>query len=142
MDVKGRTIRKVMGGRGIFEPEEFFSLSNSLYEFFLGHSTNIFWDYLACKNFFHLIFFWNFLYPPPPSTHKFSKGPSLIMLNFLPLPAAGPLWLVVTFDLLKALFSPCGWENNVITCSLNLNNISCCSCCSCSCTQLTAKFQY
>ena len=138
MDVKGRTIRKVMGGRGIFEPEEFFSLSNSLYEFFLGHSTNIFWDYLACKNFFHLIFFLNFLYPP----HKFSNGPSLIMLNFLPLPAAGPLWLVVTFDLLKALFSPCGWENNVITCSLNLNNISCCSCCSCSCTQLTAKFQY
>ena len=140
MDVKGRTIRKVMGGRGIFEPEEFFSLSNSLYEFFLGHSTNIFWDYLACKNFFHLIFFLYFLYPPPP--HKFSNGPSLIMLNFLPLPAAGPLWLVVTFDLLKALFSPCGWENNVITCSLNLNNISCCSCCCCSCTQLTAKFQY
>ena len=140
MDVKGRTIRKVMGGRGIFEPEEFFSLSNSLYEFFLGHSTNIFWDYLACKNFFHLIFFLNFLDPPPP--HKFSNGPSLIMLNFLPLPAAGSLWLVVTFDLLKALFSPCGWENNVITCSLNLNNISCCSCCCCSCTQLTAKFQY
>ena len=140
MDVKGRTIRKFMGGRGIFEPEEFFSLSNSLYEFFLGHSTNIFWDYLACQTFFHLIFFLNFLYPPPP--HKFSNGPSLIMLNFLPLPAAGPLWLVVTFDLLKALFSPCGWENNVITCSLNLNNISCCSCCSCSCTQLTAKFQY
>ena len=140
MDVKGRTIRKVMGGRGIFEPEEFFSLSNSLYEFFLGHSTNIFWDYLACKNFFHLIFFFEFFVPPPP--HKFSNGPSLIMLNFLPLPAAGPLWLVVTFDLLKALFSPCGWENNVITCSLNLNNISCCSCCCCSCTQLTAKFQY
>ena len=141
MDVKGRTIRKFMGGRGIFEPEEFFSLSNSLYEFFLGHSTNIFWDYLACKNFFHLIFFFEFFVPPPPP-HKFSNGPSLIMLNFLPLPAAGPLWLVVTFDLLKALFSPCGWENNVITCSLNLNNISCCSCCSCSCTQLTAKFQY
>ena len=31
---KGRTIRKVMGGRGIFEPQEFFSLSNSLYDFF------------------------------------------------------------------------------------------------------------
>ena len=141
MDVKGRTIRKFMGGRGIFEPEEFFSLSNSLYECFLGHSTNIFWDYLVCKNFFHLILFFEFFVPPSPP-HKFSNGPSLIMLNFLPLPAAGPLWLVVTFDLLKALFSPCGWENNVITCSLNLNNISCCSCCCCSCTQLTAKFQY
>ena len=41
---KGPTIRKVMGGggRGIFEPQEFFSLSNSLYEFFLGHSMSIF----------------------------------------------------------------------------------------------------
>ena len=37
--IKGRTIRKVMGGGGggrvgNFEPQEFFSLSNSLYEFF------------------------------------------------------------------------------------------------------------
>ena len=34
---KGRTIRKVMGGgegRGIFEPQEFFSLSNSCMNFF------------------------------------------------------------------------------------------------------------
>ena len=30
------------GGRGIFEPREFFLLSNSLYEFFLAHSMNIF----------------------------------------------------------------------------------------------------
>ena len=30
------------GGEGIFELQEFFSLSNSLYEFFLGHSMNIF----------------------------------------------------------------------------------------------------
>ena len=43
--VNGRTIRKVMGvGREIFEPQEFFSSSNSLYEFILGHSMNIFWD--------------------------------------------------------------------------------------------------
>ena len=34
---------KVMGeGWGIFEQQEFFSLSNSLYEFFLGRSMNIF----------------------------------------------------------------------------------------------------
>ena len=43
---KGRTIRKLRGrgggGGGIFEVQEFFSLSNSLYEFFLGHSMNIF----------------------------------------------------------------------------------------------------
>ena len=31
-----------VGGRGIFEPQVFFSLSNSWYEFFLGHSMNIF----------------------------------------------------------------------------------------------------
>ena len=39
---KGWTIRKVMGDWGIFEQQEFFSLSNSLYEFFLGRSMNIF----------------------------------------------------------------------------------------------------
>ena len=33
---KERTNRKVMGGgKGILEPQEFFSLSNSLYDFFL-----------------------------------------------------------------------------------------------------------
>ena len=29
-------------GRGIFELQDFFSLSNSLYEFVLGHGMNIF----------------------------------------------------------------------------------------------------
>ena len=46
--VKGRTIRKVMvGGRGGGEfssSRNFFLLSNSLYEFILGHSMNIFRD--------------------------------------------------------------------------------------------------
>ena len=45
--VKGRTIRKVMvgGGGGEFSSRRnFFSLSNSLYEFILGHSMNIFRD--------------------------------------------------------------------------------------------------
>ena len=32
----------------------FFSLSNSLYEFFLGHSMNIFKDSLARMNFFFI----------------------------------------------------------------------------------------
>ena len=43
---KGRTIRKVMGGGGeeFSSRRNFFSLSNSLYEFFLGHSMNIFED--------------------------------------------------------------------------------------------------
>ena len=40
---KERINRKVMGGgKGILEPQEFFSLSNSLYEFFLGNNMNIF----------------------------------------------------------------------------------------------------
>ena len=40
---KGRTIRKVMGeGGGEFSSRRnFFSLSNSLYEFFLGHTMNV-----------------------------------------------------------------------------------------------------
>ena len=41
---KGRTIRKVKGGGGgeFLSRRNFFSLSNSLYEFFLGGSMNIF----------------------------------------------------------------------------------------------------
>ena len=35
-------LEKLWWGRGIFEAQEFFSLSNSLYEFFWGHSMNIF----------------------------------------------------------------------------------------------------
>ena len=42
-EIKGRTIRRVMGGGGEFScRRNFFSLSYSLYEFFLGHSMNIF----------------------------------------------------------------------------------------------------
>ena len=48
---KGRTIRKVMGGRGIFEPQEFFLLSNSLYEFFLSH---IFLGLIGVHEFFFI----------------------------------------------------------------------------------------
>ena len=45
-DIKGRTIRKVMAGGGEFSSRRnFFSLSKSLYEFFLGHSMDIFWDW-------------------------------------------------------------------------------------------------
>ena len=38
---KGRTIRKVKGGGGFSSRRNFFSLSNSLYEFFLGHTMNV-----------------------------------------------------------------------------------------------------
>ena len=41
--VKGRTITKVIGrGQNFLAAGIFFSLSNSLYEFFLGRSTNNF----------------------------------------------------------------------------------------------------
>ena len=44
--VEGRTIRKVMGGggggRGIFEPQEFFFVIKFLVEIFLGLRMNIF----------------------------------------------------------------------------------------------------
>ena len=39
---RDRALEKLWGEWGIFELQEFFSLSNSLYEFFLGHSMNIF----------------------------------------------------------------------------------------------------
>ena len=41
------------GGWGIFEPKEFFSLSNSMYEFFLGSSMNIFsFNFSLCEYIF------------------------------------------------------------------------------------------
>ena len=54
---KGRIIRKVMGGGeeegGEFSSRRnFFSLSNSLYEFFLGHSMNIFLALIGVHEFF------------------------------------------------------------------------------------------
>ena len=39
--IRDGPLEKLWGGRGIFEPQEFFSLSNSLYEFFSGPCMNI-----------------------------------------------------------------------------------------------------
>ena len=84
---KWRTIRKVVGGGGcgwgIFNPQDFFSLSNSLYEFFGGRSMglNIFLGLIGVHEFFfHLIFpcaniFFGLRPLLPPD--KFSNGPSL-----------------------------------------------------------------
>ena len=46
-DIKGQTIRKVIGGGGegeLFSRRNFFPLSDSMYEFFLSHGMNIFQD--------------------------------------------------------------------------------------------------
>ena len=44
------------GGRGLLEPQEFFSSSNSLYEFSLGHSMNIFLGLIGVQEFFFIYF--------------------------------------------------------------------------------------
>ena len=55
---KGRIIRKVMGGGGgegeFSSRRNFFSLSNSLYDFFLGHSMNIFLGLIGVHEFFFI----------------------------------------------------------------------------------------
>ena len=84
--LKRRTIRKVMGGRGggaNFERQEFCSLSNSLYEFFLGHSMNIFEGKMSAQEFCSFNFPFReyfFCTSPAPPPHKFSNGPSLSSL--------------------------------------------------------------
>ena len=42
------------GGKEIFEPQGFFPLSNSLYEFLLGHSMNIFLGLIGVHEFFFI----------------------------------------------------------------------------------------
>ena len=60
------------GGGECSSHRNFFSLSNSIYELFLGRSMNIFefWIF-PCENIFWV------LRPPPCPPHKFSNGPSL-----------------------------------------------------------------
>ena len=77
----GTDHQKSYGGKGreIFEPQEFFSLSNSLYEFFLGHRMNTFVGLIGVHEFFHLIFLARIFFctSPAQTPHKFSNGPSL-----------------------------------------------------------------
>ena len=73
----GTDHQKSCGGSEFSSRRNFFSSLNSLYEFFLGHSMNIFQDYLACMDFFSFnfplreYFFCNSPAPPP---HYFSNG--------------------------------------------------------------------
>ena len=76
MELRDRPLEKLWGGRGIFEAQEFSSLSNSLYEFFLGHSMYIFRVNWRARIFFHLIFpsanfFFVLRTPPPPPPPRF-----------------------------------------------------------------------
>ena len=65
---KGRTIRKVTGGRGIFEPQKFFVVIKFLVWIFFSFN-------FAVREYF-------FLYFAPPPPHKFSNGPSLSGVQF------------------------------------------------------------
>ena len=70
-----------MGGGGEFlSRRNFFSSSDSLYEFFLGHSMNIFLGLIGVQEFFSFNFplrEFFFLYFARPTPDKFSNGPSL-----------------------------------------------------------------
>ena len=74
-------LEKLWGGGGEFSSRRnFFSLSNSLYGFFLGHSMNIFLGLIGVLEFFFILFSLArifFLYFARPLPHKFSNGPSL-----------------------------------------------------------------
>ena len=83
-DSKGRTIRKVMGGGEFSSSRNFFSLSNSLYEFFFSPKHENFLGIIGVHEFFsfhfplHEYFFCTSPAPLPPSPpNKFSNGPSL-----------------------------------------------------------------
>ena len=71
MELRDRPLEKLWGGGGgeFSRRRNFFSLSNSLYEFFLGHSMYIFRVNWRARIFFHLIFpsanFFFVLRPPP-----------------------------------------------------------------------------
>ena len=72
MELRDRPLEKLWGGgRGIFEAQEFSSLSNSLYEFFLGHSMYIFRVNWRARIFFSFNFpfreFFFVLRTPPPT---------------------------------------------------------------------------
>ena len=82
-------LKKLWGKWGIFEPQEFFSLSNSLYEFVLGRiffrvnwRAWIFFVYFPLREYFFFV-----PRPPPPPPHKFSNGPSLKLwkINITPI---------------------------------------------------------
>ena len=110
------------GGGEIFDPQEFFSLSNSLYEFFLGRSINMAWGYLACMNFFfHLIFpCTNFFFvlatpsPPPslPPPDKFSNGPSLSLWMVRPNKNGVNIYIPSTSE--KNIWKHTHWFNSAI----------------------------
>ena len=84
-----------MGGRGgkFSSHRNFFSLSNSLYEFFLGHRMNTFVGLIGVHEFFHLIFLARIFFctSPAQTPHKFSNGPSLNKSSDSTLAAIGHL---------------------------------------------------
>ena len=82
--LKRRTIRKVMGGGGGGGAAGILFVIKFLYEFFLGHSMNIFEGKISVQEFCSFNFpFREYFFctsPAPPHPHKFSNGPSLSSL--------------------------------------------------------------
>ena len=82
MTYQGRTIKKVMGGRGIFEPQEFCFVIKFLVGIFFRPKHEYFLGLIGVHEFFSFnfplreYFFW---YSPLPN--KFANGPSLMSLR-------------------------------------------------------------
>ena len=74
-------LEELWGERNFRAAGIFFSLSNSLYKFFLGHSRNIFLGLIGMQEFFFVL-----CHPTP---HKSSNGPSLIFNSHYNLRSRG-----------------------------------------------------
>ena len=87
--IRDGPLEKLWGGGGgeFWRPRNFFLLANSLYEFFLDRSMNVFLGLIGMHNFFSFnsplreYFFCTSPAPLPPP-HKFSNGPSVRSHSF------------------------------------------------------------
>ena len=88
--IRDGPLEKLWGGGEFSSRRNFFSLSNSLHEFFLGHSMNIFLGLIGVHEFFSFnfplrdYFFFGTSPPPPHPPHKFSNGPPLSLSPWSP----------------------------------------------------------
>ena len=92
-------LEKLWGGRGIFEPQEFFFLIKFLVWIFFRPQHEYFLWLIGLQEFFSFnlplreFFFGTSPAPPPP--HKFSNGPSLMKLLVLRESRSLPFELII-----------------------------------------------